>query len=363
MNWLKKRTITIAGAGPSGMTAAIILAKAGHKVRVFERHPNVGERFNDDYQGLENWSREEDVLDEIRNMDIEPTWWQRPFSGGSLFDPDLRPIEIEAQRPLFYLVRRGNSHPASLDLALLRQAQELSVEFIFNKPADITDVDIMAGGPRGKPCAIAAGLTFTTNRDDYMCAILSERLAPGGYAYLLIADGQATLATVLFTKFKKAQECLKDSSDAIKQLLNISEFSNAKYWGGYGSFSIPQTGERDGVLYVGEAGGFQDFLFGFGIRSAMVSANLAAQSIIHKTSYDELWHDRLLPHLKASFADRMIYESFDRIVKRGFWLVIGNHKCPESFMRWLYSNSIIHKAIYSITHKKNARRLGKPDTY
>jgi len=359
INWHKKRPITIAGAGPSGMTAAIILAKSGYKVRVLERNSNVGVRFNDDYQGLENWSRKEDALDEFRNMAIEPTWWQRPFSGGTLFDPDLRPIEINSHRPLFYLVRRGNRHPASLDLALLKQAQELGVEFLFNKSADIKDVDIMAGGPRGKPCTIAAGLTFSTDHDDYICAILSERLAPGGYVYLLIADGQATLATVLFTKFKQAQECLEHSVDAIKQLLNITEFPNAKYWGGYGGFTIPQTGERNGVLYIGEAGGFQDFLFGFGIRNAMVSAGLAAQSIIHNTSYDELWKDRLLSHLKASFADRMIYESFDRIVKQGFWLIVGNHKYPESFMRWLYSNSIIHKAIYSFTHKNNAHRLSK----
>jgi flavin-dependent dehydrogenase len=359
MNLQKKGTITIAGAGPSGLTAAIILARAGYKVRVFERNSSVGVRFNDDYQGLENWSRKEDVLDEIQNMGIEPTWWQRPFSGGILYNPDLRPTEINAQRPLFYLVRRGNHHPASLDLALFKQAQELGVEFRFKKSADIREIDIMAGGPRGKPCALAAGMTFTTDRDDYICSILSEQLAPGGYVYLLIADGQATLATVLFSKFKQVEEYLDKSINAIKQLLNINEFPNAKYWGGYGGFSIPQTGEKDGVLYIGEAGGFQDFLFGFGIRNAIVSAGLAAQSIIHNTSYDELWQNRLLSHLKASFADRIIFESFDRIVKQGFWLIVGNHKYPESFMRWLYSNSIIHKAIYSLSYKKHAHRLTK----
>src|SRR5262245_59017323 len=111
--------LTIAGAGPAGLTAAIILAKAGYRVRVFEQWSGVGHRFNDDFQGLENWSRHEDVLAEVRAMGIEPNLWYRDFHGGVLYDPALRPIRISSPRPLFYLVRRGFHHPGSLDLSLL----------------------------------------------------------------------------------------------------------------------------------------------------------------------------------------------------------------------------------------------------
>jgi flavin-dependent dehydrogenase len=63
----------------------------------------------------------------------------------------------------------------------------------------------------------------------------------------------------------------------------------ARHWGGYGLFSMPKSASRDGSLWIGEAAGFQDILFGFGIRNALVSAKPAAQSIIENRSYDDLY--------------------------------------------------------------------------
>jgi ribulose 1,5-bisphosphate synthetase/thiazole synthase len=40
---IKTPDIKIAGAGPAGLTAAIILAKAGRRVRVFEQRPGSAE--------------------------------------------------------------------------------------------------------------------------------------------------------------------------------------------------------------------------------------------------------------------------------------------------------------------------------
>ena len=358
----KESEITIAGAGPSGMTAAIILAKAGYRVRVFEQRSGVGGRFNDDFQGLENWSRVEDVLDEIKALGIEPTWWCRPFSGMTVYDPDLRPIEVGSPRPLFYMVRRGSSHPASLDLALLNQARDVGVEFVFEKRVDSNTVDIVATGPKGRPLAVAAGVTFTTDREDYACAILNNALAPSGYVYFLIADGQATLATVLLKSFTKIHKCLDTSIDVIKQLFDTTELSNVKRWTAHGTFSIPQSGERNGTLWVGESAGFQDCFLGFGIRNAMVSAGLAAQSIIQNTSYDELWRTRLLPHLKASVVNRVIYEKLGNPAKRGLWLMMGKNDHPERFLLWLYSYSAIHRMIYHFVQKRHYDSLAQADS-
>ena len=57
---------TIVGAGLAGLACAIVLARAGRPGIVREGHKTVGNRFHGDFQGLENWSDGQDVLDELR---------------------------------------------------------------------------------------------------------------------------------------------------------------------------------------------------------------------------------------------------------------------------------------------------------
>lgn len=345
--------IKIAGAGPAGLTAAIILAKSGYQVTIYERRSKIGERFNDDYQGLENWSRDDDALDEIARAGIETDWWCRPFSHGIMYDPGFHPISVNSKRPLFYLVRRGNKHPKSLDLALYDQAKRNGVDFIFSTKADPSTMNIMATGPTGAPKAVAAGITFRTGREDLASVILNDELAPSGYVYLLISDGQATLATVLFEKFSTVSKCLELSKEKIKTLFGFKDFSEQRSWGGYGSFSIPHSGKRDGALLVGEAAGFQDLLFGFGIRNAMISASLAARSVIENSDYDELWRDRLLSHLKASFVNRSVYAGLGDLAKKSLWRFTGKTNDPGKFMKWLYNYSLLHKLIFPFVQGKS----------
>ena len=56
--------VRILGAGPAGLAAAINLAHAGFPVEVFEKRHDCGARFHGDLQGLENWSRPTDALDD-----------------------------------------------------------------------------------------------------------------------------------------------------------------------------------------------------------------------------------------------------------------------------------------------------------
>ena len=70
---------TILGAGLSGLTTAINLAKEGFKVDVYEKNKDVGMRFHGDLQGLENWSEKRDVLEELKEMSIETNFDCDPF--------------------------------------------------------------------------------------------------------------------------------------------------------------------------------------------------------------------------------------------------------------------------------------------
>jgi flavin-dependent dehydrogenase len=344
--------ITIAGAGPAGLTAAILLARAGYRTRVFEARSTVGGRFNDDYQGLENWSRTEDVLIELQTAGIQASWWNRPYCGGVLYDPELRPIQIQSPKPLFYMVRRGRYHPGSLDLALLEQARQEGVEVLFNRRLDSKEATIMATGPQGSPDLIAAGITFKIERDDFAAAILNDTLAPAGYVYFLICEGQATLATVLFEKYGEAHGCLQRAMDTVQRLFEVRDFPDIKHWGGYGAFSVPYSCEQQGALLVGEAAGFQDFLFGFGIRNALISGRLAAKSIIEGRSYDALWRERLLPYLKASAVNRAIYSKLGNTAKKAFWRLTGKSNRPDGFMHWLYNFSVVHRLLYPFVSPK-----------
>ena len=64
--------IRIAGAGPSGLTAAIVLAKAGRSVEVREAKTDVGARFIGDLQIIESASEREPVPNFFDRIGIVP---------------------------------------------------------------------------------------------------------------------------------------------------------------------------------------------------------------------------------------------------------------------------------------------------
>src|SRR5215813_12612446 len=94
--------IRILGAGPAGLAAAIVLAKGGRQVEVFERRPGVGARFHDDFQGLENWSTSEDVLAEFERAGLQPDFPYHPYTSGRIYNPSLHCRLFRVERPIFY---------------------------------------------------------------------------------------------------------------------------------------------------------------------------------------------------------------------------------------------------------------------
>src|SRR3990167_5093581 len=125
--------LQIAGSGPAGLSAALTAVKNGKRAAVFDRGPDAGSRFHGDFQGLENWTSDTDVLDELANIGVKPTFAHTPFRELVVYDHKEREYVLRSQRPIAYLVRRGPD-PDSLDQALKTQAVEAGVELRFNTP-------------------------------------------------------------------------------------------------------------------------------------------------------------------------------------------------------------------------------------
>ena len=66
---MNRDTIRIAGAGLSGLSAAIGLARQGHQVDVFEKNADSGESRRGHWDAIENWTTQEDVLELVRLQD------------------------------------------------------------------------------------------------------------------------------------------------------------------------------------------------------------------------------------------------------------------------------------------------------
>ena len=177
--------------GPAGLACAIVLARDGQRVIVHERRGRVGARFHGDFQGLESWSDGIDVLDELTSAGIRPSFEHHAISRVTAFDGWGGRHEVRSDKPLYYLVRRG-SGTDTLDHALFEQAQASGVEVRLSSPIKSTSGPaVVATGPV-LANVMAVGYLFETTMPDGQWACFSDRLAPGGYAYLLVRNGQGS---------------------------------------------------------------------------------------------------------------------------------------------------------------------------
>jgi flavin-dependent dehydrogenase len=346
--------ITVVGAGPAGLACAIALARGGRAVVVRERWTEVGHRFHGDFQGLENWTEEKDVLDELGEAGIAATFEHHPMSRGTAFDANGKHYALQSERPLFYLVRRGSEN-GSLDLALLDHALDAGVEVCFGDRVDTPDGPaVLAAGPHVAD-AIAAGYTFETDLSDGAWLALDNLLAPLGYAYLLVHSGRGTIATCMFTGFKKQAEYLARTAAFFSQHVDFA-MRNPRPFGGFANFSLPRTAVQGGHPVVGEQAGFQDALAGFGMRYAVRSGLLAARSILEGVDYEELWRRELAPLLRTGVVNRFL---FNTVGQPGWRLALRRLSRADTgaVLRRFYRPSWFGRSLFPLARLHYRRQL------
>ncbi|MCZ2112155.1 MAG: hypothetical protein LC118_21765, partial [Dehalococcoidia bacterium] len=150
---------------------------------------------------------------------------------------------------------------------------------------------------------------FDTDAPNGAFGIVSNDIAPYGYAYLLVCSGRATLATCMFADFHNERQYLDRASHFFEEHVGV-RVEQARPFGGFGNFAPDTPLRRGRLLYAGEAAGLQDALFGFGMRLAMLSGHLAGKAIVRgqPESYEVAVAKRITPLLKASATNRYLFE-------------------------------------------------------
>ena len=270
------RAVRIVGAGLSGLSAAIALAHRGHTVEVFERGADCGETRHTDWDAIENWTTTADLLDLLKEWGIERNFDYRAPLHFEAYDARDICYPIKLARPLYYLLKRGPEEN-SLEQGLKRQALDLGVTIHFNQPCTRQDVDVWAAGARSGGFFLGVGMTFRTHYPDVVMVLVNTRASPRAYAYFVVVDGYATLSVVLTRDFRNARIYLQRSLEIFQRLKGF-DMENVQMASGFGGFVSGFWQPTTHPFVVGEAGGFQDFLWGFGIRPALHTGQLAARA-------------------------------------------------------------------------------------
>ena len=224
------KEINILGAGVSGLACAIILRKNDYKVNVYEKNSYIGKRFNEDWQGLENWSEKVDVLRQIESYGIDLSFDYEPSSELTVhYSGKMRTCK---DKNACYYVRRG-SKEGCLDVALLKQAEKLGVKIHFNhsQEKELPVIKVNATGPR-YASAFVKGIKFTTKFENGFHMAFGSNLAKGFYSYLLTRNGHGTIATVYGRKdTARSEEFLQNTLDYFSDFLDEKEISSwEKIW-------------------------------------------------------------------------------------------------------------------------------------
>ena len=297
------KSIQIAGGGIAGLTAAIQLKKYGFDPIVFEKDLQIGGSRHGDYEGLENWIFSQHAPSFMDDSGFNfNTITTHPINHFLVHTQNYQPLLIQSKNPFFYMVKRG-SKKDDLDNQLYRQCVDQDIQFKLGKKAP-KFCHINATGTK-KAAAYIQGINFSTRLKDQIHLLLGHKYAPKGYAYLIIIGGEGTLAAA----FKKPKNFKMDYLKETQKYFNTKgiQIRNGKQFASRGSFSLSFLAWKP-PFQIGEAGGFQDYLFGFGIRMSIMSGRAAALSVIGEKKEARKILIQLNQKRRLSFINRILYE-------------------------------------------------------
>jgi len=312
--------IHIMGAGLSGLASATLLARAGREVHVHDIREDSGARFDGDFQALENWSMEEDFFDQLEEWGFDSKRFKATeFKVIDLIHPDDKITQPRSDRVSYRIIERGTSEH-TIDQGFKRMALEAGAKIHYKSRVKEEDCTIIACGPKGTS-AVAYGEIFHTTYKNHISFQLNDKLAPGSYSYMIIIDGVGLICTCLWRKQKKSERFLNETIAWYQNKYPHIDMKPVKRVGGKGDFTINRNYKQDGRYYVGESGGLQDFMWGFGMRMAIWSGTLAAKDILGECDYEREVRKKLMPYVKTSVVNRWL---MNRVGNRTFKIMCNS---------------------------------------
>jgi flavin-dependent dehydrogenase len=304
--------VRIAGGGLSGLATAVLLARQGVGVEVFDRHEGGGGRFVGGWQVLENGSSDEDALDEIRGYGLAQEFVAIPARRATFLDGLGGRHEIASEQPYAYFIRRGAGE-GTLDTALRTAARNAGVA-LHDRCGGPAGAEVVASGPR-QADGVAREAVFTSDLSDTVAVLFDPTVTPTGYAYLFCLGGRATFGVAQVRRIGRLRQAQQRAWLCFRAAFGEFAVRDADERGQFMNFCLPRRlHDADGRWFAGEAAGVQDFLFGLGNRLALRSAALVAQGIVGR--WDEGRFRRTLQRpMRTTIALRFVYE---RLGRRGF---------------------------------------------
>jgi hypothetical protein len=321
-----------------------------------ERNRASGVMRAPEWDAVENWTSQLDLPQLLEKIGIDERrvhyFGQNNFS---VIDPLGRRYEVVTPRPLFYLVKRG-AGPGGLEQGLQNQAISMGIPIEYGTACPPGGADIWAVGCSGQATGfISLGFTFHTSYPDWICCLIDKNIAPRAYAYLVIRQGEGTMAVVLSKAKREAHRLLDRALTAYKRHADFV-IQDALTSGGSGG-DAAAFWHSGSALVIGEAAGFQDFLWGFGIRHALASGFLAAQTILTNQAWQAVAEQEIRPLVRASLVNRWMY---NRMPNMGYALLIRKFaRDPDlaGLLRRWYFPRRIHRVLWPMVEHSYLKRL------
>lgn len=356
--------IRIAGAGISGLACAITLKQLNPKLKVtvFEKNEDVGLNHHDDYQHMDNWNSKKEIIKTLKvtfGFDIKPCILDN-VTKMTCFTPKNKKIILKSKQPMFYVLKRGNKGN-TIDNHLKKLAKKAGVFIKFNSTAQKKKINVIATGAK-KIQGLAHGFKFKTNLPDGIYGFLDETIAKKDYAYIANVNGEATLANVLFTDFKNATKLRDLCVKKFKAVLGDFSMKQMKEFSGFDAYQYSKRKQKNGIIYIGSAGGFQDTLYGFGIRQALISGYCAAHAIVYESNYDSLWKKHILKEHMNEIVLRWFFDMFNN---KGYeflcslFKVVGKRIDSLKLIKFFYGSPLIRNPIFYILAKQHMLKTYK----